>query len=217
MAHLLQGVLGGDAPVHDPDALGLAVLRLDFFQKPSERGFVAGVAGHHFVGQREAFGTQDHGDDDLTAIGTLVAAVAALGFGRLFHLALEIGAGQIVEQQVVSGAKEVFPPRLQMREKGRPMRVQVVEAFVEPVLGGHGEIFLQQLIHRAGEKPTTVQMPLAAGSDQLADAEQFEHFVPRHLDLPLGQTLTPEGTQVEFIPQTASQPAVAENARTLQG
>jgi len=33
LAHVLQGGFGGNAPVHDPNALGLAILRLDFFQK----------------------------------------------------------------------------------------------------------------------------------------------------------------------------------------
>jgi len=54
-----------------------------FFQEVFERGFVAGVAGHDFVGQRKAFGTQDRGDDDLPAVGASVATVAVLGFGVL--------------------------------------------------------------------------------------------------------------------------------------
>ena len=46
--------LGGDATVHDPDAVGLAVLVLDLLQEALEGGFVCGVAGHDFIGEREA-------------------------------------------------------------------------------------------------------------------------------------------------------------------
>ena len=59
-------------------------------------------------------------------------------------------------------------------------------------------------------------MPLAARSDQLAHRQQFEHFEPRHLRLAVGQTLAPKRVQFQFIPQTASQPAIAENPRALQ-
>jgi len=61
-----------------------------------------------------------------------------------------------------------------------------------------------------------VQMPLAARSDQLTHGEQFEHFEPRHLGFAVGQALAPERAQVQFIPETTGQPAVAEDARMLK-
>jgi hypothetical protein len=79
-----------------------------------------------------------------------------LGFGRLFQLALKVSAGQVIEQQVVSRAKQVLPAGLQMREERRPVLVNAVQAFVETVLGGHREVFVQQLVHRAGNKPAPV-------------------------------------------------------------
>ena len=181
-----------------------------FCRNSFERGFVAGVARHDFIGQRKAFGTEHHRDDHLAAVGAFVPAVAVFGFGRLLHLALEISAGQVVEQQVVSGAEEIFPARLQMREERRPVRVNAIQTFVETVLGRHGEVFVEQLVHRAGQKPAAVQMPLAARSDQLAHRQQFEHFEPRHLGFAVGQALAPERAQLQFIPEPT---APASNRR----
>jgi len=57
---------------------------------------------------------------------------------------------------------------------------------------------------------------LAAWSDQLAHGQQFEHFEPGHLSLAIRQALTPERAQVQFIPETTGQPAIAEDAWMLQ-
>ena len=103
-----------------------------------------------------------------------------------------------------------------MGEERGAMRIDPVQTFVEAVLSRHGEVFREQRVHRAGQKPAAVQMPLAARSDQLAHRQQFENFEPRHLGFAVGQALTPEWTQVQFIPETAGQPAIAEDARMLE-
>jgi hypothetical protein len=53
-AHLFQNLLRRDTPVHDPNALGLALVLLDARQKIFERGLVRRVARQHFVGQGKA-------------------------------------------------------------------------------------------------------------------------------------------------------------------
>src|SRR5215831_695922 len=106
--HLLKDLFSGNAAVHEPDPIGLAILALDFFKKVSQRGFVGGIAAEHFVSQRQAFRSDDQCDDDLHAVGALITAVAKaalviLGKGRI---AFEIGAGQIVKQHVKFRAKQ---------------------------------------------------------------------------------------------------------------
>ena len=117
--HFGEHVLGGDAAVHDPDAPRLAEAGLDFLQEAAQGGFVGGVAGHDFVGEREAFGGDDQGDDDLRAVGTLVARVAELAFvaGREGRIAFEVGAGEIVEEDVEFDSEEVFPASAQEGEE----------------------------------------------------------------------------------------------------
>ena len=110
-AHLGQAVLGGDAAVHHPDAVGLAVALLDAVQEAAQRGVVGGVARHHLVAQREALGRDDQRDDDLHAVAALVAAVAELAqiVGPAVFVALEVGAGQVVQQHVELRAEELAP------------------------------------------------------------------------------------------------------------
>jgi hypothetical protein len=118
----------------------------------------------------------------------------------LLQLAFEASAGQVIEQPVVSGAEELFPARLQMREEFSPVCVNAVQPFIAAVLGRHGEIFLEQLVPRAGHKPVPGQVPLAARSDPLAHRQRFEHFEPRPLGFALGPALTPERAPVQIIP-----------------
>ncbi len=64
------------------------------------RGHVGSVAREDLVTERHPFARDHQGDVHLHAIGPVVAAVAALGDGWIGH-PLEIGAGHVVEQQVV--------------------------------------------------------------------------------------------------------------------
>jgi hypothetical protein len=90
----------------------LAVLALDLAEEGPQRLAVGRIAGQDLVGERQAFGGDDEGDDELRAIGPLVAAVAVTAFGALGQVGgvdLEIGAGQIVEQDVEGRGGEIKP------------------------------------------------------------------------------------------------------------
>src|SRR5205809_114281 len=75
--HFAKDLFSGNAAVHEPDPIGLAVLALNFFKKVSERGFVGGVAAEHFVSQRQTFRSDDQRYDDLHAVGAFITAVTA--------------------------------------------------------------------------------------------------------------------------------------------
>lgn len=137
--------------------------------------------------------------------------------GRSLPFPLAIGAGQSVEQQVVGGPEEVLPARLQMREELGAVSVDAIQTIVAAVLGGQGQVFVEQLVHGAGPKSATVEMPLAARSDPLAHGEQGETFGPGPLGLTVGHAWTPAGVQVQFVPKPATQPAIAEAPRLLEG
>ena len=55
-AHLGENVLGRNAAIHHPDALRLAVLRLDLVQEGAQRRLVGGVPRQHLIGERKALG-----------------------------------------------------------------------------------------------------------------------------------------------------------------
>ena len=73
-AHLPEDFFARNAAIHDPHAVGFAMLVFDFGEEVFERGFICCVAWQYFIGQRIALGRDDEGDDDLLAI----AAVASL-------------------------------------------------------------------------------------------------------------------------------------------
>jgi hypothetical protein len=62
---------------------------------------VVGVAGEHLVAQRKTVEGHDQRDAHLLAVGTMIARIAAPGLRVGFCLALEIGAGDVVEQHFV--------------------------------------------------------------------------------------------------------------------
>ena len=56
----------------------------------------------------------------------------------------------------------------------------------------------------------------AAGIEQTIDHQQPQHLFPTHRFTAFGQTLSPELIQAQLLPKLACQPAIAEDARTLQ-
>ena len=60
-----------------------------------------GVADQRLVGQWKTLSRHHQGQHDLLAIAAVIAGVAAFGQFVLLGQALEVSAGQIVEQQVV--------------------------------------------------------------------------------------------------------------------
>jgi len=98
-AHLLQGLFGGNAPIHHPHPPRLAVLLLDTLEEARQRGVVGGIARQHLVGQRQALGGDHQRDDHLHAVAALVARVAEAAFVLVLErrIGLEVGAGQVIE------------------------------------------------------------------------------------------------------------------------
>src|SRR5207245_7901196 len=74
-AHYGKDLFSGNAAVHEPDPIGLAVLVLDFFNKGPQRGFVGGIAAEHLVSQGQALRSDDQCNDDLHAVGAFITAV----------------------------------------------------------------------------------------------------------------------------------------------
>ena len=73
------------------------------------RKAVRDIAGQDLVGQGKTVRGDDQGDDHLDAIGAFIPAVAEGAFPMLRWVALEVGAGQVVEQHVKAGIEEAAP------------------------------------------------------------------------------------------------------------
>ena len=154
----------------------------------------------------------------MHAIGPFVPAVTKFAFvlWRKGRLALEIGAGQIVEQHVEFRVEQIFPALHQMIKQRRLVLQNQIVAFVEPVKFHQGKIFSQQIPHGAVLKPMTVQAPFAARSDQPISAEGLHNQVPARAFAAGRQPFGPETIQSQFLVKMTKQPARAPLPRTAQ-
>ncbi len=131
------------------------------------------------------------------------------------RLTLEIGAGQIIEQHVVSKPKKIPPSLLQKAEQRCLVRHQFVQATIGVVFGHQSKILVEQIPHRALAVPLSVQTPLAARIDPTIGAQHHQQMIPGG-SLPTGsQTLLPELTQLQLLPQPPEHPAGAPLPRTM--
>ena len=99
----------GHAPVGDPDASQHSMPGLhggyDRLQGPR----IMGIAGEDFVAQGVAVAGDHQPDQHLLAVGPMIARVAALGLRIGRRHALEVGAGDVVEEQVVLQGEQRSP------------------------------------------------------------------------------------------------------------
>ena len=108
-AQLAQVGLGGHAAVEADQPPAGTETAFQGLNHRHERRRVAAVAGPRFLARREAVAVDDQADRQLLAIGPMVARVAALGLGVVIQAALEIGAGQVVQEQVVAEVNRSRP------------------------------------------------------------------------------------------------------------
>lgn len=114
LAHFLRG----DTAIHEPGTPGFAVLLFNPLEHPLESGLVGGVAGEHFAAERKAFRRDNERDDHLHALATLIATVIeAAQAVWLQWIAFEVGAGEILEQDVELHVEKIAPALLQMRKR----------------------------------------------------------------------------------------------------
>ena len=94
------------------------------------------------------------------------------------HVALEAGAGQVVEQDVVRRVEQFAPACFQEEKQVGLVLAEFVEAAVERIFGGNRVVFAEQVGHSAGIEPVAVQPPFAAGVEQPVGGQRFENVEP---------------------------------------
>jgi len=112
-----------------------------------------GIAGEHLVAQGKAVKGDDKRDQDLLAVGTMVARVAPLRLRIGFGLAFEIGAGDIVEQHIVLDGEQLATTLRQMRFQRGFVAEQMIKSAIEPILGDLLIAKLQQIAQRRAAVP----------------------------------------------------------------
>ena len=113
-----------------------------------------GIAGEHLIAERETVKGHNERDADLLAVGAMIAGVAALGQRVGLRLALEIGAGHIIEQHFVLNRKQLCRSALT-----NALRVPIcvpadqIECAIEPVFVDLLIAKLQQIAERRSPIP----------------------------------------------------------------
>jgi len=79
----------------------LAILRFHDRDDVGDGFAVVGIAGENFVPQWDALLGDDQADAHLQAIRPTVTRITTLGLGITPALSFEVGAGDVVQQQVV--------------------------------------------------------------------------------------------------------------------
>ena len=110
----------GHAAIGDPDAPEHSMPGLHGGHDRLQGLGIMGVAGEHLVAQGKAVEGHDQRDEDLLAVGTMIAGIAALRLRVGLRLALEIGARDIVEQHFVLDRKQLAATLRQMRFESAP-------------------------------------------------------------------------------------------------
>ncbi len=215
-AHLRQRLLGWNAAIHHPDAVRLAVLRLDLGQKIRKGGLIAGVSGQHFVGQRKTLRRHNQRNHHLNAVGPLVAAIAILSLSFVRRIAFEISAGQIIEQHIEARIEQGFPAFREVGEQGLLVLQKLIQAAVELVALRQPGVLAQKIADGAPVPPLPMQPPLAARIDQPVAGKRFQDVQPGGSLPARRQALLPEGIKLQLIPEIERQPAGAPLPRAVK-
>ena len=101
LAQKLDVVFARHPAIHHPDPAGPAVEPFDVPDHLFQRGRVVAIAGEDFVAQRHAAAAHHQGDVDLLAVRPMIARIAPLRLRVLLRLTFKVGAGHVVQQQVV--------------------------------------------------------------------------------------------------------------------
>ncbi len=212
-AQELERVLADHATVHDPDPLRSAEPGLDRRDDGLDGLKVLGVARQRQVSQGETVTGHDQRQHDLWAITAVIAGITAAGQVVLLGQALEVGAGQVVEQQVKVELEQLAESGLQVVFDRLLGLEQPVQRPVQAVLG-HGAIGDAEQVLQGGQPiPVLGQGEFAAGAaEAIDDLDGHDVRGPDRL-LPLRDMAVDDLVEMEELPQPQAEPDIAEAAR----
>ena len=164
------------------------------------------------MGQRKTVPGHDQRQHDLLAIAAVVAGIAAAGQVVLLGQSLEVGTGEIVEQQVVVELEQRPELALQIIFDGFLRFDQAIQCAVQAVLG-HGAVGdTQEIFQARGLIPVFGQCEFTAGSTQAVDDLDGHDVRGPDRFLSLGHMAVDDLVEVKELPEPESEPDVAEGA-----
>jgi len=209
-AQLLQVLFADHAPVHHPDPPLVAVLQPEFLDDFLHGRDIPPVAVEDLIGHRQSLGGHDQTDAQLHAVRTLIARMPALGLRVAGHLALEVGRGDVVEQEVERGPKPLPIALLKMGKQGLPVRPYLVQGSIEPVLV-HLVVRDPQPVFQGGLAiPMLGDLQFRGWCAEPGQGQNAGHQLPRDLFASSPHLLLEELIQTQPAPQRQGQIHIAE-------
>src|ERR1017187_2828361 len=178
------------------------------------------IAGHDLIRERNTLRRHDQRDHHLHTIGSVVARVTETALVPLRErwVALEIRAGQIVEQYVKLHRKQVLPAVFEKCEQPLLVLEQMVKTTIQSILGGQLHSLVQKISHRTALVPLPMQSPLAARIDPAVSRQHHQYVPPRGPFSRVLESLAPELIELKLrqLPLYAHTPRVIGNL-TIRG
>ena len=137
----------------------------------------------------------------------VASSIAELTFPGERRVALEVGTGQVIEQDIKARLEQYLPALTKKREEGALVGQQFVQASVQGVIGQHPSRTGQQILHGAVFIPVAMQPPLTTGVNELITHLCFQHLQPLRALPTHRQTLLPESVEFQLLPELERQPA----------
>src|SRR6516165_10415686 len=208
--------LADHAAVQNPDPPFTPVAILHPRHDLLDRGAVVTIAGEHLITQRVTIASDDQADQHLLAVASVVARVAASCLGVGGRFTLEVGAGDIVEQQVIVQTKQASQPALKMHLQSPLAGQQPVEGAVQAVVIDFVVADTQQVAKGGATKPILGDMQLAGRFAEASEDEHRGHLSPGNLLAAGAQPIAEYRVEFQRLPEAEPQPEVAKPPAAFQ-
>jgi hypothetical protein len=157
----------------------------------------------------------DQPDADLLAVGAVVARVTTLRLIVAFALAFKIGAGHVVQQQVVLQIEQLAEAVLEVFFQTGLVRQQRVQGAVELVVVDLAGRHAQQVAQRRPVVQMLGDPQLAAGFDQPHHHQHQRHQRPGHVLAPGWDQFVQQRIKPQPLHQLHREPSPAKITRPL--
>ena len=173
------------------------------------------VSLEDLVAKRDPPLGDDQADANLLAVRTAVAGVAPPGLRVFLFLPLEVGRGDVVQEDVVADSKELAEAFFQMLLDRIFVLYELVQCPVEPL---RVNLFIRdakQISQRTRLVKLLRDMELTGWLAEPGDDQHFGQARPGDLRVNVRQQLFPELAQTELLDQLQGEPDVAEAPRAF--
>ncbi len=173
------------------------------------------VSLEDLIAQRDPSLGDDQADADLLAVRTAVAGVAPLGLRVFLFLPLEVGRGDVVQEDVVADSKELAEAFFQMLLDRIFVLHELVQCPVEPLRVNLLIRDAKQISQRTRLVKLFRDMELTRWLAEPRDDQNLSQPCPGDLRVDVWQEGLKKLTQAELFHDLQGKPDIAEAARPL--